>query len=82
MFIETYDYKYSDLRYFILRNEWNYDDINNLIYIKGGISYEQRDTYIELDELLPGLYYIYVKIDWKNTTTLQNRIYSINSYAP
>ena len=70
MFSETYEYKYSDLRFFVLKNEWNYDDINNLIYIKGGVSYEQRDSYIELDELLPGLYYIYVKVDWNNNTTL------------
>ena len=70
MFGETYDYKYSDLRYFILRNERNYDNIENLTFIKGGVSYEQRDTYVELDELISGFYYIYVKIDWNNTTTI------------
>ena len=40
MFNENNEYKYSDLRVFVLKNEWNYDDINNLIYIKGGVSYE------------------------------------------
>lgn len=69
MFNENYEYKYSDLRMFILKNEWNYDDINNLIYIRGQVYYEQRDSYMEID-LEPGLYYIYVKVDWNHETTL------------
>ena len=70
MFIENYEYKYSDLRMYIMRNEWNYDDINNLIYIRGQVYYEQRDSYMQIDQLEPGLYYIYVKIDWNHETTL------------
>lgn len=40
-----------------------------LEYLKGNKSFQSRDTHIEIENLEPGEYYLYVEFDWQEATT-------------
>ena len=56
----------------------------NNIYVKGCYSISARDSYLELDLLPEGQYFLYSQIDWAAYAKYNEEIqtYNINSYAP
>ena len=52
-----------------------------MIFINEAINLWDRDCYLELGQVEEGEYLIFVSMDWKPLTPVEDRFFSITSYG-
>ena len=63
------EYDYSNCRMIVLKIDQDSDDLESLkfTYLKGAQGWE-RETHCQFDKLTKGEYYVYVEMDWNDST--------------
>lgn len=75
-------YKYSGVRFIMLRPKNDLDLTDGLIYIKGLYQHWERDYYIELPDCEPGKYMAYIEFDWHDCIGDDQRDFNVTTYGP
>jgi len=55
---------------------------SGVTFIKGTKGYQDRDTYIEVDDLEKGTYYLFVEMEWNDATPSAERCFNVTDYGP
>ena len=74
-------YEYSNCRIIVMKLLNNQDMKNGVTFLKGTKGYQERDTYIEFDNLNRGTYYAYVEMEWHDSVTYEQRQFNITNYG-
>lgn len=75
-------YKYSGVRFIMLRCKNDLDLSDGLIFIKGLYEHWERDYYIELTDVEPGKYLAYIEFDWHESVKDDKRVFNVTTYGP
>ena len=77
------NYMYSNCRVIAVRCEnGDLKAGGDLHFIQGTKGYQDRDTYIEIENCQKGKYYVFVEMDWDANTKAEDCTFSLNCYGP
>ena len=78
-------YTYANVTAFIVKKDANESSTKNCTLVGHSYSRQDRDTYIEIKDMEPGTYFMYVDVDWQPLTHQElpkNKLqYSLNCYG-
>lgn len=55
---------------------------SGVTFIKGTKGYQDRDTYIEVEDLEKGTYYLFVEMEWNDVTPSAEKSFNVTDYGP
>jgi calpain-15 len=75
-------YEYNNCRFILMQLKDAHGISSGVTFMKGTKGYQDRDTYIEMDDLEKGTYYLFVEMEWNDTTPSAERCFNVTDYGP
>ena len=81
MFPRSQDYKYSSVRFILVKPENGFDLNDGVVYQGGLYAHFERDYYIEKKDLPAGKYLAFVEFDWHESVKKDARDFTMTCYG-